>query len=384
MSAARPFEGIRIADFSKVLAGPLATMTLADLGADVIRLEDMSGDPLRPGERALFLAMNRNKRSIGVNFRERAGVAIAKQIIDTADIVVESQRHGLMDQLGLGAENLRAERPGLIYASLTAYGRTAGDRRGVDAVIQADTGMAAWAGLNELPLVDASTGMAMAQALMMALYHRERTGEGMTLDVNLLDTALFLQPHMIGHFISTGANLPTYLARYPAHGTFDTTDLPLLLGVYIDSQWKDLCEVIGLEHLIADPRSATIAARQANIEELHELVAARFREKPQAVWLEILAAKGLIAAPINDYAAALADPQVTANGTMKYLDLPDGAKLGLVNVPFAIRDEPRTTETTPPPRHGEHSYQILEALGHDKAAIDDLVERRIVKADSTP
>lgn len=381
MSTGRPFEGIRIADFTKVMAGPLGTMMLADLGATVIRVEDMSGDPLRGGEHALFRAMNRNKRSIALNLREADGVRVAKEIIDSVDIVVEAQRPGLMDELGLGAEALRAERPSLIYASLTAYGRTAGDRRGVDAVIQADTGMAGWDGLIELPVVDASTGMATTAALMTALYHRERTGDGMTLDLNLLDTSLFLQPQTIGHWVATGQNLAPYKARYPGHGVFETADRPILIGVYLDSQWKDLCEALELQHLITDPKSATIAARSAHVAELHEIVVATFKERSRDEWLPLLHDRGLIAGPVNNYAEALNEPQVLANGSVHRTRAEDGTELAFVHVPFTIRDQPRASITLPP-RHGQHTAEILTELGHTSAQIDDFVARRVVHRDA--
>ncbi len=355
-----PLSGIRVADFTQALAGPQATMTLADLGAEVIKVEPPNGDPMRM-EPSGFFSANRNKRSVVIDLGTPEGRVTARELIRTVDVVVHSQRPGMMDAIGLGAAQLRREQPQLIYASLSGYGPAGGTRRSVDAVIQAQSGLMAFQGFSEVALIDVCTGMALVQGVLAAIVERERFGVGSEISANLLDTALFAQAQFLGQCAGGQPNPSHFGDRYPGHGEFQTADKPVCLGVYTNSQWHGFCTAIGAPELLSDPRNQTVASRSARQLELRAELQALLLQRPRAEWLKIWAEHNIIGGPLNTYAETLADAQVRANGAVEDTVDANGNPAIVVRIPF--RDVDRDpTPFTAAPALGEHTTEVLAQL----------------------
>jgi len=345
--AAGALDGILVADFSRVLAGPYATMLLADLGADVVKVERPGlGDDTRSWgppwsseqESTYFLGVNRNKRSLALELSDPAGRATALRLAGRADVVVENLKPGGMERLGLGYEAVRALNPAVVYASITGFGRGAGaSLPGYDLLVQAVGGLMSVTGPAPgeptkvgVALVDVVTGLHAVIGIQAALRHRERTGEGQRVEVNLLTSLLSALVNQTSGYAVAGV-VPSIMGnRHPSiapYETFMTADRPLVLAVGNDGQFRALCSALGRSELGADPRFATNPARVAHRDELVVEITAELARRDADHWFGLLAAAGVPCGPINDIAAAvgLADslglsPVVDAGGVATIAD----------------------------------------------------------------
>lgn len=385
-------DGIRVLDLSRVLAGPYCAQLLGDYGADVIKVEQPGiGDPTRQwgppwvGEQsAYFLSANRNKRSLTLNLKSEPGLAILRQLIATADVLIENFLPGVMDGLGVGYAAARRINPRLIYCSITGYGQTgpARDEPGYDFIIQAQGGLMAITGPEHgepykvgVAITDVLCGLFAAQAILAALHHRERSGEGQHIDVALLDAQVAALVNVAHNYFATGAPPRRYgnaHANIVPYQTFATRDGHLALAVGTDAQFRRLCEAMGREDLRDDPRFATNPQRIAHRDALIPLLAKTLAQRTTGEWLDILKPSGVPVSPINDVPTILNDPHVLARGMVQTIAgvtlLGPVAKLGAT--PATIR--------AAPPALGEHTDEILRDLGFDAQHIAALRAEGVV------
>jgi crotonobetainyl-CoA:carnitine CoA-transferase CaiB-like acyl-CoA transferase len=333
--------GLLVADFSRVLAGPYATMLLADLGADVVKVERPgSGDdtrgwgpPFAPdGAATYFLSVNRNKRSVTLDLRSPEDATLARELIRRADVVVENFLPGTMERLGLGYDELRPRNPSVVYCSVTGFGDGAGaDLPGYDLLVQAVGGLMSVTGEPGSPakagvaLVDVVTGMHAAFGILAALRHRDATGEGQRVSVSLLTSLLSGLVNHSSAYLAAGVVPRAMGNRHPSiapYEVFDAADRPLVIAAGNDRQFHSLCTTLDAPELAADPRFATNALRVAHRDALIEELNQRLASKPAEDWFTALTAAGVPCGPINDLAGAFAlaeslglDPAVDVGGT---------------------------------------------------------------------
>lgn len=376
-----PLAGIRIVDLSQNLAGPFATQILADLGADVVKVEPPTGDaarawgpPFQGGESPLFLCANRNKRSVVLDLQDEAGREALRRLAVGADVFVQAFRAGVADRLGFGYEAVRAMNPSAVYVSVTAFG-TEGPLRehpGYDPLMQAYAGLMSVTGHPDgsparvgTSIVDMGTGMWTAIAVMAALHRRDRDGVGSHVTTSLLDTAVsWMTYHLQGYF-GTGevpGPMGSGLGMIAPYEAFPTTDGHVMMAAGNDAIFRRLCRALELDDLSADPRFASNPDRVAHRAELVALVAARTRLQPAARLVARLQEAGVPCAPIHDVAQVARDGQVGAAGILR--PIPAAPIEGYVDVALPARwDGARTPFRTPPPRAGEHTAEILAELG---------------------
>jgi crotonobetainyl-CoA:carnitine CoA-transferase CaiB-like acyl-CoA transferase len=390
----RPLDGIKVLDLSRVLAGPWCTQLLADLGAEVIKMERPgTGDDTRhwgppwqgEGERrvaAYFLSCNRGKKSAAIDFSQPEGAALVRQLAVKADVVVENFKVGGLAKFGLDAGSLRTANPRLVYASITGFGQDGpyADRAGYDFIIQGMGGMMSITGLPDgepgggplrsgVAVADLFTGMYTCVAILAALYGREKTGEGAHVDLALFDTQLAMLANQAENALISGKNPPRQGNTHPnivPYQAFDAADQPIIIAVGNDRQFARLARICGYSEWAADPRFATNEARVANRGEIVTLVSAAIREKSAAEWLEQLEESGIPAGPINSITQALADVQAQHRHMVRIV-----AGVPLVGSPVRM-DAERADSDLPPPALGEHTAEILARIGLDAAEVDGL------------
>ncbi|SLN47230.1 Formyl-coenzyme A transferase [Oceanibacterium hippocampi] len=387
-------DGIKVLDLSRVLAGPWCAQTLADLGADVWKVEAPgTGDDTRTwmppeigGESTYYLCANRSKRSIAVDFRTAAGQEIVRRFAREADVVVENFRHGALERYGLDHASLAALNPRLIYCSISGYGRT-GSRAtepGYDFAIQAESGLMSITGDPDgepmklgVAIADVATGMNAVQAILAALFARERSGEGQFIDMSLLDSAVSLLANVAsGHLATGGApgrfgNAHATVAPYQI---FPSADGSFALAVGNDRQFAILCgKVIGRPELAEDPRFLTNRKRVDNREALIPILREHFMTRPTAHWIAALKAAGVPSGQVRTVPEVFAAPEIAERGlTAEVADKRHGT-LRLMRSPLQLRGTP-TRAPSAPPRLGEHTDELLrEVLG---ASADEIAEWR--------
>ena len=317
-------DGIVVVDFSRVLAGPYATMMLGDYGADVIKVERPDvGDDTRAwgppydaqGVATYFNAINRNKRSVSVDLATPAGVAQARELVAGADIVVENFRPGTMERLGLGYDDLRQIRPGLIYCSITGFGRDGGAALpGYDLLVQAVGGLMSVTGPAPgaptkvgVALVDVLTGLHALSGILAALHHRDRTGEGQRVDTNLLSSLLSSMVNQASGYLGAGVVPGIMGNRHPSitpYETFCTADRPIAVAVGNDKQFAAIATELGVAEILSDNRFGSNSERVANRDELCDILGEVFATRGADHWHEVLTKAGVPAGPINDLAEA--------------------------------------------------------------------------------
>lgn len=383
-------SGIRVLDFTRVLAGPLCTMLLGDLGAEVIKVESPTGDETRQwgppwlGEEntrqsAYFLSVNRNKRSLVLNLKSAEGQNIARSLARQSHILVENFKPGQMASFGLDYDSLKAENPALVYASITGFGQTGPyrDRPGYDHVIQAMSGLMSITGPADgepykvgVAVSDVITGLFALSGVLAALRSAEQTGQGQYLDFALLDSQLAGLVNIASSALVSGQTPRRYGNRHAnivPYQNFSASDGDFSVAVGNDGQFRALCRVIDRPELADDPRYATNPARVQNRESLVSALQTIFWSRTADAWVDALLAEGIPAGPINTVSAALNDPHVAARGLVRETTLDNGETLRYVASPLLSTD----AETSyPPPALGQHSEAILrEVLAYDDADI---------------
>lgn len=361
-------HGVRVADFGRVLAAPYSTMLLADLGAEVVKVERPGGGdetrtwgpPWSDGESTYFLSVNRNKSSVVVDLSTDEGRRRARELVASSDVVVENFRPGTMERFGLGYDEMARLKPGLVYCSVTGFGPHRGaDLPGYDLVAQAVGGLMSITGSPEsgptkvgVALVDVVTGLHATVGILAALRHRDRTGEGQRVEVNLLSSLLSALVNQASTYLSTGQAPVAMGNRHPSIAPYEvlrTGDRPLAVAAANDKLFAALAAGIGRPELTADPRFATNADRVAHREELvHELEAA-LSEQPADHWFERLSALGVPCGPINDVGQAFALAERLGLDPVR--SVPDGARAGSLRTvanPISLSVTPATYRYAPP------------------------------------
>lgn len=368
-----PLEGVRVLDLSRVLAGPYATMVLADLGADVLKVEHPErgddtrhwGPPFAGGESAYFLSVNRNKRSVGLDLKDSGDLERVKSLAAGADVLIENWRRGALEKLGLGHEALREANPGLIYCSITGFGPGPDqDRPGYDFLVQARGGIMAITGQPDggptkvgVAISDIVCGLYASNAVLAALHRRSVTGEGARLEVPLFESTLAWLANRGQEFLVGGVDTGLIGNAHPSivpYQTFEASDKPLVVAVGNDTQFANLCRAIGRSELAGDERYATNPDRVANREELVVELQKEFGKRMADEWTGEIRGAGVPCGPVNTLADVFRDEHVLGSGMLQALDHPSAGTIELLASPLLV-DGARLPIRRPPPTLGQHT-----------------------------
>lgn len=380
MTSGSALAGITVLEICNVAAGPFCGMLLADMGADVIKLENPEGGdtlrswpPLSQGYSENFASLNRNKRSVTLNLKDPADLALARELAASVDVLIENNRPGVMDRLGLGYAALREVNPRLVYCSISAYGQTGprAQEGGFDLTIQAMSGLMSVTGEAGggpvkcgVPVADFSAGLYGAFAIASALRAAQASGQGTHIDVPMLGATLGIAALQTSEFFGSGRDPVKLGSAHPRNAPYQAFRCK---GGYFgmaagnNALWKGVCVTVGREDLLADPRFTDTSARARNQDALREILEAIFAADDAPTWLARFRAAGVPCAPINTYSEVLADPQVEHMGWVQALELPNGVATRTFGLP--VRFDGQTTALRhPPPALGQHNDEVLGPL----------------------
>ncbi len=395
MSKSLPLEGVRVAEFCHVVMGPACGLVLADLGAEVIKVEPLDGDHTRKlvaSGAGFFPTYNRNKKSFAVDVKSPQGREAVMKLIASCDVVTENFRPGAMDQLGLGEQALRKLTPGLIYCSLKGFLSGPYEHRtGLDEVVQMMGGLAYMTGGRYGPLRagasvnDVMGGMFGAIAILAALHQRGRTGTGQYVQSALYENNAFLMAQHMMEGLVTGkpvSPMPDRVRAWALYDNFKTAEGELVfVGVVTDTQWKIFCEAFGLQDLLADPALKTNPQRVDERPRILPIVSAIFAEMTKQQLMDQCEKLGLPFAPIAKPEDLFDDPHLNASGGLTPVTLPNGTRTKVPSLPIEM-DGARLGTRLDLPRVGEHTQEVLSGMGYSKEEIGKLIARRIVHAAS--
>jgi len=389
----QPFDGVTVVDFTRILAGPYATMMLGDLGAEILKIESPRGDdcrhwgpPFIDGESAYFLAVNRNKKSVCIDLKKEGALEILLELIDGADVVIENFRPGTMERLGLGYEALKQRRPGLVYCSISGYGQSGplSARPGYDAVMQGEAGWMALTGEPDgMPmkvgasLADIFTGMMACEGITAALFRRERTGEGEHIDVSLFDSVLSTLCYQAQGYLMTGTppkRLGNRHSSLTPYEVFRTADAHVIVGVGNDGLWKRFVDLVGRPEL--DERRFDVNSdRVARYDELRALLEPVFASRTTDEWVALLDGAGIPVGRVRGVGEVFDNPQVESRHMRLSVDHPKLGALPLTGNPIKL-GATEERDHVAPPMLGEHTESVLEErLSIDSEAFERLRER---------
>jgi crotonobetainyl-CoA:carnitine CoA-transferase CaiB-like acyl-CoA transferase len=372
---ARPLEGVRVVEFCQVAAGPFCGMLLADFGADVVKIEPLDGDSLRQwppiteGDSENFASLNRGKRSIALDLKNEADRDFARALVLDADVLIENNRPGVMDRLGLGWNWFCDRKPSLVFCSISAFGQT-GPRAGeggFDLTIQAAAGIMSVTGEPDgepvkcgVPVSDFTAGLYAAYSVSALLTRVRAGGPGGHIDIPMFSTTLAIAALQTSEYFGTGRNPGKLGSAHPRNAPYQAyraSDHWFVIAAGNNRLWRAVCDVVGAAELLALPQFATPSSRAANQGELATLLGAYFCEQDAASWLARFAAAGVPAAPINGYAEALVDPQAEHLELVQPMSLPGGAATRTVGCPVRM-DGAAIAVDTRPPGLNEHEHDL--------------------------
>jgi formyl-CoA transferase len=395
-SADLPLTGLRILDLSKVLAGPLCTQSLADMGAEVIKVEAVEGGdetrrwpPLRDGAGAVFLSVNRNKRSIAIDLKQEAGQKIVHELAKRCDVAVESFAAGVAERLRCDAATLTSLNPGLVYCKISGFGRDGplSQAPGYDVILQAFTGVMAMTGdpdgghvRSPISPIDQATGLHAVTGVLAALFARQRGRTPPLVEVSLFDTALGLLGYNLQTFWETASAPARNGSRHDSlcpYQAFEASDGPVMIGVANDGLWRRFCQVAELQGIVDEPRFCTNVDRVAHRDETVARVQEAVGKRPVAYWWTRLLEVGVPCSPINTIEQMLMHKHTAASGMVLESETASGDSLRGIAQPIrlaGVRSEVRRL----PPTLGQHTQEVLEELGYAAAQISELRCQRVV------
>ncbi len=393
----KPLEGLVVLDMTRVLAGPFAAMMLADMGAEVIKIERPDGGddtraypPFQNGESAYFMSLNRGKKSVTLNLKHERGKEILKALARKCDILIENFKPGTMDKLGVGYDVLSRENPRLIYAASSGFGQTGpySSRPAYDLIIQGMGGMMSVTGPDEhtptkvgSSVADIFAGLFATIGVLSAVHSRMKTGRGQLVDVAMLDSMVAVLENAVSRYLVNGEVPHPIGNKHPSIAPFSTlatSDGAMNVAVGNDDIWRRMCGVLGMEEFERDPRFADNAARVWNFDELKELIEERTKQNTTAHWLAAFERMSVPSGPINDIAHVVNDPQVLARKMIVEMLHPVAGPIKIPGVPIKFSGTPAEVET-PAPLLGEHTDRILSSyLGLSASELDELKKDGVV------
>ena len=379
-----PLQDIKVIDFSQILAGPFCTMLLADMGADVIKIEKPNGGddtrrygpPFIEGESAAFLTLNRNKRSIVLDLKSEQGLAIVRRMLEDADVMIHNFRPGVVDRMGLAYEDVSALNPAIVYCTVSGFGTTGpySSRAGFDLVAQGMSGLMSINGFPDsppakvgVPMADLNTGMFCSYGILTAYINRLMTGKGQHVDASLIESGIAYTLYESATYFATGevagplGSAHRMIAPYQA---FATQDGYINIGAANQNNWERMCRAVGREDLLDDERFASNPERMVSIDALTPIMEETFRTQTTDHWVKTLEKAGVPCGPIYDMEQVYADPHVQSREMAVPLEHPKAGSIRNIGVPVKLSDTPGSVRT-PAPLLGQHSDEVLTEFGYE-------------------
>ena len=393
-----PLDGVKILDLTQIMAGPFCTMLLADMGADVVKVEKPGGGddtrrmgpPFINGESAAFLGINRNKRSVVVDLKAEEGVELVKRMVKESDVFIQNFRPGSLERMGLGYDQLKEINPALVYCTISGFGTTGpyARRAGFDLVAQGMSGLMSINGHPGgppakvgVPITDLNAGIFAAYGILTAYIHRLKTGEGQHVDASLMESGIACTFWESAMYFATG-NIPGPLGsahRLTApYQAFQTSDGYINIGAANQSNWERLCRAIGRDELIEDILYLQPSDRMDNIDSLTATLDETFASESSQHWLDALAEDGVPAGPIYNMEDVYADPQVQAREMMVEMDHPTAGRVKNIGVAVKLSDTPGSVRS-PSPLLGQHTDEALSEMGCSDEEIARLREAGVIQ-----
>jgi CoA:oxalate CoA-transferase len=399
----RPLAGVRVLDLGRHLAGPTCGMMLGDLGADVIKIEKpdggdegrKSGPPFFNGESAFFLSANRNKRSVCLSTRDPEGQELFRQLAQTADVVLENFRPGVMDALNIGYERVSQSNPRIIYCSISGFGADGpfANRPGLDQIIQGFSGLMSVTGFEGgepvrvgIPIVDLLTGIFGSWGILAALYARERTGRGQQIETSLLESIVGTMGFQAVRYLNGDDPPPPAGNHHPInapYGVFRTKDGYVTIGAGGDKRWNLFCRTIESEDLLSDPRFATNGDRFGNRDLLADIISERLQGHTSDEWEQILNDAGIPCGPIYTVDQTLTHPQILHRDMVVEREHPVMGMVRLLGLPVKLHDTPGGIDR-PPPLLGQHTREVLSEIGINDAEMSRLQDAGVIRIGTVP
>lgn len=390
-------HGVRVLDLSRALAGPLCTALLADFGADIIKVESLSGGdssrqwpPFDGADSLYFASVNRSKRSVALDMRSDEGRDLLRRMASEVDVIVENFRPGVLAAMGLDQESLQRDNPGVIVMSVSGFGPTGPEQYspGLDQVAQGMSGLMSVTGAGDntpmrvgIPIIDTVSGIYAALGITAALVARSKDGQGHHVQTSLIESALSIMTFQAQDYLSTGRvsspNGNTHPTITP-YGCFDTADYPIIIATGSDKHWEALCRVLGDPELAERPEYANGQSRLAHRDRLTKELLELLADKPSAEWVRAMREAGIPCGPVHSIDQAFSDPQVQALEMVQRVPMADGGELPLVRSPFWVDSQTLPIRHAPPMVLGQDTASVLSEFGVDDGELDELRRNGVI------